>query len=276
MDAQPLLELRHITKTLARVAALDDFSLEVRPNEIHAVVGEVGAGKTTLMKILGGLYPAGSYEGEIRLQGRPVVIGSPAEAIRRGIAVVPRKLSVFDQLSVAENIVVGHWENLRGFFIRSGDVYQQAQAAIDRLHVRLPLDAQAGQLTTGQKRLLMIARAISTHPQLIVLDEPTTSLTTSESLTQLIYVVRRLPTLDVACLYLSRRLNDALTVADRVTILRDGAAVGVSERAHFDEAEMAKAMVSQRLGDGEYADEDEAEEPQGIAGMFRNLFSGRR
>ncbi len=277
MPTPPLLELRHLTKTYPNVAALDDFSLTIQKDEIHALLGEVGAGKTTLLRILAGVHPHGAFEGEIVLDGQVMQFRNPAEAIHAGISVVPRRLGLFEQLSVAENIVMGRWEHQNRFFIRNSDVQKQAQAALDMLHLRLPLDVKLGQLNPTQQRLLMIARAVSLHPRLVVLDEPTTNLTTPEAVSQLFFVVRRLPALGVACLYLSRRLNDALQIGDRVTILRDGKAAGTYDREHFDEVEMGKAMVSQRLGDIEHIDADEkGDNGGGLTGLWRNMFSPRR
>lgn len=277
MSTPPLLELHHITKVFPNVAALDDLSLDIGAGEIHALLGELGAGKTTLLRILAGVHPDGSFEGEIMLEGKVLHLQNPADAIRAGISVVPRRLGLFEQLSVAENIVMGRWEQQNRFFIRGGEMQKQAQAALDMLHLRLPLDVKVGQLNPTQQRLLMIARAVSAHPRLVVLDEPTTNLTTPEAVSQLVHTVRRLAPLDIACLYLTRRLNDALQIGDRVTILRDGQTAGTYDREHFDEPEMARAMVTQRLGDIEHVDVDEkGDGVGGLTGLWRNLFSPRR
>lgn len=267
----PLFEIVHLTKDFPRVRALDDVSLTIGAGEIHVILGELGAGKTTLLRILGGLYPAGTYEGEIRREGRPLVLRRPADAIQAGIGIVPRPLAVFDQLTVAENIVVGQWERRHTFFVRSSEVRQQAHAALERLHLRLPLEARAVQLDPGQKRLLLIARVFAAHPRLIVLDEPTTHLTTAKALSQLLHTIRRLAALDTACLYLTRRLSEALNIGDRVTILRDGQVAGVFQREAFDEAVMARAMISQRPGDLPHYDEDERWERRGWGDFLRQL-----
>ncbi len=277
MPTLPLLELRHLTKTYPNVAALDDFSLDIQTGEIHVLLGELGAGKTTLLRILAGIHPHSAFKGEIVLNGQVVQFDNPADAIRAGISVVMRRVGMFEQLTVAENIVMGRWEHQNRFFIRSGEVQKQAQAALDMLHLHLPLEAKVGQLNPTQQRLLMIARAVSVHPYLVVLDEPTTNLTTPEAISQLVYAVRRLPALGITCLYLSRRLPDAVQIGDRVTILRDGRAAGTYEREYFDEAEMGKAMVSQRLGDIEHIDVDEkGDGAGGLTGLWKNLFSPKR
>lgn len=277
MPTSPLLELRHLTKTYPNVRALDDFSLAVQKEEIHALLGELGAGKTTLLRILAGIHPHGAFQGELVLDGQIMQFHGPADAIHAGISVVPRRLGVFEQLSVAENIVMGRWEHQNRFFIRTVEVQKQAQAALDMLHLHLPLAARVGQLSPIQQRLLMIARAVSTHPRLVVLDEPTTNLATAEAVSQLLYAVRRLPALGMTCLYLSRRLNDAAQVGDRLTIVRDGKAAGTYDREGYDEAEMARAMVSQRLGDIEHIDVDEkGDGGGGLTGLWRNMFSPKR
>ena len=134
MDSSPILELNHVTKTYPEtgIVALDDVTFAVRRGEIHGVVGELGAGKTTLMKILGGLIPAGSYQGEILFEGAPLAARSTGDAIRWGIGVVPRPLSIFPRLSVAENIVMGGWQSEKRFFISKQATERTAEAVMSR------------------------------------------------------------------------------------------------------------------------------------------------
>ncbi len=172
MDDGNILEIEHLTKPFRNVLGLDDISLDVRPGEIHAVLGENGAGKTTLMKLLGGLYSPNSYEGVIRIAGEPVVLRNPRDVLQLGIAILPCRPAIFSGLSVAENIVLGRWQVKRTFMVSSDNARREASETLHRLGVTLDLDAQAGKLPAGQKRMVVMARALSSQPRLLVLDEP--------------------------------------------------------------------------------------------------------
>ncbi len=267
------LQISHITKTFPKVVALDDVSLAAAPGEIHAVLGEEYAGKTTLMRILGGLYAAGSYQGEIVLDGKPLAARTPRDAIERGVTVVPRRLELFDHLSVAENITMGNLGG-KGFVINRAAIDRQAQQALDIIEVKLDLSAQPPQLSPGQQRLMMIARALCTHPRVIIMDEPATSLNTAEALGGLFRVIRLLSRNEITCLYLTRKTSEVLQIADRVSVLRDGAISGVFDRADLDLPTLTELMSSQQYRD--YGHADDAEEPRGLDRWLRNLFGGPR
>jgi putative multiple sugar transport system ATP-binding protein len=274
MDSSLILEVNHVTKTYPKtdIVALDDFTLAVRRGEIHGVVGELGAGKTTLMKILGGLYPAGTYQGEILFDGSPLVPRSTGDAIRRGIGVVPRPLSIFPRLSVAENIVMGGWQSEKRFFISKQTTEHGAEVVMSRWGVNFDGATQASELSASQQRLLMILRVLAAEPKLVVLDEATHGIKSPQGLSQLLHMVRRLAEHEVTCLYLSRRPADAFQLADRVTVLRDGVVAGQWERANFDELAVSQAMASQR--DGEPIEYDDLHETGsgGVLGSLNSFF----
>ena len=276
MDSSPILEVNHVSKTYPKtgIVALDDVTLAVRRGEIHGVVGEVGAGKTTLMKLLCGLLPVGSYQGEFLFEGTPLALHSTRDAIRLGIGAVPRRFSVFPRLSVAENIAVGGMQSEHRFFISSSATEREAQAVLDRWGLTLDLNARAGDLTPIQQRLLMIARALSANSKLVVLDEPCYGLKSPQAISQLFHMVRRLAERGITCLYMSRTPSDAFQIADRVTVLRDGMVVGLWERMAFDEAAVARAMASQRDGEPVNRDEDEDRDDGGggIIGSINSFF----
>jgi putative multiple sugar transport system ATP-binding protein len=276
MDSSCILEMNHVTKTYPKtgIAALDDVTLSVRRGAIHGVVGEVGAGKTTLMKLLCGLLPVGSYQGEFLFEGSPLALHSTRDAIRLGIGAVPRRFSVFPRLSVAENIAVGGMQAEHRFFISKGTTEQEARAVLDRWGLTLDLYAPAGDLTPIQQRLLMIARALSTDSKLIILDEPSYGLKSPQAISQLFHMVRRLAERGITCLYMARTPSDAFQIADRVTVLRDGMVAGQWERMAFDEAAVSQAMASQRDGEPVNRDEDEDKEDGagGIMGSLNSFF----
>jgi ABC-type sugar transport system ATPase subunit len=273
-DMPPLLlQIDHLTKSYPKVAALDDISLALAAGEIHAVLGEEYAGKTTLLRILGGLEKPGTYHGEILLDGQPLALKNPRQAIDHGIAIVPRRLQLFDHLTLAENICVGHLPG-KGLMIDNAAIERQARRALDLLELRLDPGARPPQLSPAQQRMVMIARAVSLRPRLVVMDEPATSLNSAEALGSLIRAVRVLSAHEIGVLYLTRRASEVLQVADRVSVLRDGAVAGTFERAAFDERTLKDLMASQQYRDFGHADDDE--EPCGLDRWLRTVFSGWR
>lgn len=277
MTITSALELAHISMRFGELAALDDMTLAVLPGEIHVLLGENGAGKTTLFKILSGMHPAGAYTGEIQVVGQPVSLHSPQDALRHGISVVPRRSGVFAKLSIAENVTLGQWQQKGSFLLRRGAMEQQARAILAQLDLKLDPTVTADRLGPGQKRLLMIARALATEPKVVVLDEPAAFLTSAGEQSQLIRGVRVLAERGIGCLYLARRPAEASLIADRVTVLRDGRLNGSWPRIDLDELTLTQAMMSQRIGDVGYVDHDEPEESGGILDSLRSIFSfGKR
>jgi ABC-type sugar transport system ATPase subunit len=254
-------------------AALSDLSFSVQPGEIHALVGENGAGKTTLFKILTGQHRAETYAGEIWVGGERMRLGSVTAAVRAGIGGVPRRFGVFDQLSVAENVTLGHG-NTQGFFISRKAIQAQAEAALQQVGLPLTGAEPAGRLAAGSKRLLMIARAAHLAPKVVALDEPSSGLSTAQDLSGVFRAVRGLAERGIGCLYLTQRSHEALQIADRISVLRDGQLVGSWERPAFDERAILQALPSHRIG-GAYVDHDVAETAPGLLGSLRTLFGPR-
>ncbi len=213
------VQARGITKAFPGVRALQNVSLEVRRGEIHALVGENGAGKSTLMKVLYGVYQPDS--GTILLDGVVTTIPSPHAAQQLGISMVHQELNLIPALDVARNVFLGR-EPTRGLgVIDWPKLYQATRALLDRLHLRLNPRTPVRRLSTAQKQMVEIARALSWQPRLLILDEPTSSLTQSE-IGELFRILRTLRESGVAVLYISHRLEELAEIADRVTIFRDG------------------------------------------------------
>lgn len=276
MPTSHALELLHISLLFGAVIALDDVTLAVSPGEIHALLGENGAGKTTLFKILAGVHRSGAYTGEIRVAGQPVSLRVPQDALRCGIGVVPRRSGIFARMSVAENITLGQWQQGGTFILRRGKLERQASDVLALLDLHLDPAMPAGRLSSGQQRLVMIARALATGPKVIVLDEPAAFLASAKEQTQLIRAVRLLAERGIGILYLARRPAEAALIADRVTVLRDGQANGSWSRLELDELTLTQAMISRRPGDGGYVDTDEVDQPGGILESLRTLFGYNR
>lgn len=277
MSSESVLELEHVTKRYGETAALSDLSLAVRHGEIHGVLGDNGAGKTSLLKILSGMERSksvGAFDGVIRVDGAPVEIDSPQQAIKYGIGIVPRRPGIFSGLSVADNVVVG--KQMQGLIINQVRIREQALKFMEMIGLRLDPSAKANSLTASQQRLLMIARALSLDVKIVVMDEPAAFLTTPQDLSQLFRAVRSLAERDIATLYLTRRPAEAVQIADRISVLRDGEVVAQWQRIEFDENVLIRQMQSQRIGDAGYIDHDDLNEPRGWFDGLRSLVTGNR
>ena len=167
-----LLELEHVTLSYGAVVALNDVTFSVAAGEVHGVLGEDGAGKTTLMKILGGYLPSKAYSGVVRLAGQPLALTSIKDGLRHGVALVPRPLAVFDHMSVAENATMARSETQRRFSLSRRNVDRQAEEVLRRWEIPIKLGDQVRDLSPLQRRQLMIANALGVEPVLVVLDEP--------------------------------------------------------------------------------------------------------
>ena len=215
----PTLRVAGVSKAFPGVRALQEVELEVARGEIHALIGENGAGKSTLMKILFGVHQPDA--GTIVLNGQVVTIPSPHAAQRLGISMVHQELSLVPALDVARNIFLGREPTLLPGVVAWGRLYRDASALLDRLHLRLDPRTLVRRLSTAQKQLVEIARALSWRPSLLILDEPTSSLTQTE-ISELFRILRQLRGEGVSVLYISHRLEELAEIADRVTVFRDG------------------------------------------------------
>ncbi|WP_375388745.1 sugar ABC transporter ATP-binding protein [uncultured Amnibacterium sp.] len=218
--AAPLLDLRHATKSFGAVQALVDGSIEVRPGEIHALIGENGAGKSTLVKVLAGVHrPDG---GEFSVGGEPVSFRSPAESKARGISVIYQEPTLFPDLSVAENIFVGRQPRGRLGLIDRAAMRVQAFDLFTRLGVPIDPDRQAEGLSIADQQIIEIAKAISLDASVLVMDEPTAALSGAE-VARLFTVARGLRDRGAGILFISHRFEEVFDLCDRVTVMRDGA-----------------------------------------------------
>ncbi|WP_374713068.1 sugar ABC transporter ATP-binding protein [Symbiobacterium terraclitae] len=245
MPASPVVEMRGIVRSFPGVKALSGVDLELRAGEVHALLGENGAGKSTLMKILGGLYHPEA--GEIRIDGRPVRIESPAAAAKLGIAFIHQELNQALHLSVAENIFLGRppvTGPLRRVDWRA--MYRGAAAALERLGAEIDPRAALGSLGVGARQMVEIARALSLDARVLIMDEPTAALTGAE-VERLFAVVRSLAASGVAVVYISHRLEEIFSLCQRVTVLRDGQRVGSWTIDQVSPDELIAHMVGRQL-----------------------------
>ena len=240
----PVLEMRGITKRYPGIVANDAIDLDVRPGEIHALLGENGAGKTTLMNILYGL--ARPDEGEILLDGRRVDIASPSDAIARGINMVHQHFMLVPVLSVAENILLGEETMANAIFLDHDEAHRRIRELGQRFGFDIDPDAKVGSLSVGWQQRVEILKALYRDARILVLDEPTAVLTPQE--TQEIFgVLRRLASEGHSILFISHKLYEVLEIADRITVIRRGKVVGQRVPAETDEDDLAELMVGREV-----------------------------
>lgn len=243
VDQRPVvLRLTDIVKTFPGVRALDGVQLEVRAGEVHCLLGQNGAGKSTLIKVLAGVHRPDA--GSMLWQGEEVSFANPQAATRAGIATIYQELDLVDDLSVAENIFLGH-EQSSGGFVRRAQMRAEAQAVLDRLgHGDIPVTRTVGRLPAAAKQVVSMARALSHEARLIVMDEPSAVLAHDE-VANLFRVIRQLTSRDIAVVYISHRLEEIREIGDRVTVLKDGRTSAVNLPARTT---TTRDLVSQMTG----------------------------
>jgi D-xylose transport system ATP-binding protein len=246
-DPIPILEARGITKRFPGVVALNDVTFDLRPGEIHALCGENGAGKSTLIKLLSGIHSHGSYEGDLVVNGQVARFRGIADAERAGIAVIYQELALVDELTVAENIFLGA-EATRFGFVDWSRVRREARELLARFDVQLDPDMPCRQLGVGERQLVEIVKALRKNSRVLILDEPTAALAEHE-VQVLLGIIRDLKSRGITCIYISHKLEEVFSIADRITVLRDGATVFTSDAAKTEPAEIIRHMVGREIED---------------------------
>ena len=246
---QPILEMRAITKSVPGVKALADVNLEIMPSEIHAVVGENGAGKSTLMKVLSGIYPHGSYEGEIYFEGQPRRFSTISDSEETGIIIIHQELALVPLLSIVENIFLGHEIATFGVTNRF-EMFRRTIQLLDKVGLKEHPDTLITNLGTGKQQLVEIAKALNKKVRLLILDEPTSSLNETDS-NALLVLLQEFRSLGISSILITHKLNEVMKVADRITIIRDGRTVDTLDTgtAKVSEDRIIKAMVGRELTD---------------------------
>lgn len=242
------LEMIKIHKNFGPVIALDDVSLKIRVGTIHGLIGQNGAGKSTLMKILSGIYPHGTFEGEINVAGENVKMSSPLDAQVRGISIVPQEITVADTLTVAENILLSELAMNRVGLYSKKKGCEKIANFLEVNEIPLRADQLVSELSLHKKQILMIASALYKDPKVLVLDEPTSSLT-SDEIENLFSIVRNLKKRGFTTVFITHKLPEILELCDAVSILRDGKTVRTSERSEFDANQLVSDMIGRKLGE---------------------------
>ncbi|MFW6097288.1 MAG: sugar ABC transporter ATP-binding protein [Chloroflexota bacterium] len=246
MDNRPaVIRMEHIHKSFGGVHALNDVHIEVFAGEVHAILGENGAGKSTLIKTMTGVHQPDS--GDMFLHGEPVRFSTPREAQQQGIAAIYQEPSLFPDLDIAENILAGR-QPTRAGRVDWRAMRREARDLLQQLGVRLDPRTKARNLSVAQQQTVEIARALSLNAQLLIMDEPTSSLTLNE-VEELFSIIRRLREAGTAIIFISHRLEELFAVADRVTVLRDGKYVDTRQISEVTSSELIQMMVGRQVDD---------------------------
>ncbi|MBM7573035.1 xylose ABC transporter ATP-binding protein [Aquibacillus albus] len=239
------LQMEGITKEFPGVKALDDVTFSVRKGEIHALCGENGAGKSTLMKVLSGVYPSGTYSGRIVINGKEVHFKDIKESQDAGVAIIYQELALVPEMTVAENIFLSS-DLMRKKIIDWNELYAQAQYWLDQIGLSIDPQTKLGELTVGKQQLIEIIKALTKKAEILILDEPTAALTESD-VEILISLLKDLRAKGVTCIYISHKLGEVITLADSVTILRDGQTVSTDSIEELTEDKIVTKMVGRTL-----------------------------
>lgn len=243
--AEYILEMNHISKSFPGVKVLDDVTLQVRPGEVHALMGENGAGKSTLMKILMGIYTADG--GDVILDGEPLNIRNPHEAMARGVAMIHQELNPIMDMQVFENIYIGREMKKCGLVDKKGMI-TATQQLLQELEIDIPATAYMRELSVAQCQLIEIVKAISLSAKVVVMDEPTSAITDREVAT-LFKQIQRLKSQGVAIIYISHKMEEIFQMCDTITVLRDGQFIGTDAAKNLDRETLIRMMVGRDIHD---------------------------
>ena len=243
MTDAPVLQIRNLSKAFGPVKALSGVELELRRGEVHALCGENGAGKSTLMNMIGGVLQPD--EGEILIDGKPVTIASPAAAQKLGIALVHQEIALCQDATVAENICMAAINARRAPLMNYGEVYAQAEKAMNQL-APIPVRTRVADLSISSQQLVEIAKALTLDCKVLILDEPTAALTETEA-QRLFSIVRDLKARGISVIYISHRMAEIFSLCDRVTVFRDGRYVATEAIAATSPDDVVRKMVGREI-----------------------------
>ncbi len=244
-----VLRAENVTKKFPGVVALRDVSFDLRAGEIHALCGENGAGKSTLIKLLSGIHPHGSYEGRLEAGGEEAKFDGVADSTRAGIAVICQELALVEEMTVAENLFLGSEpKRAGGLLVDWPRVYREAASLLSKFEVKIDPAARVRDLGVGQKQLVEIVKALAKEGRVLILDEPTAALAEHE-VQILLNILRDLKRRGIACVYISHKLEEVFAVADRITVLRDGATIVTKAASATGKTEVIRHMVGREISD---------------------------
>jgi len=273
MNSSYAIELSKISKSFPGVKALSDVELRVRKGEVHALVGENGAGKSTLIKVMTGFHKMDS--GEMRVDGEPVSFDNPQQSIGAGIACIYQELSIVPQLDVAKNIFLGNWPR-KGRLIDRKALYENAEKILERVKLDVSSRTLAGDLSIAQQQMVEIGRALTRDARIIIMDEPTSSLTDKET-EVLLELIDQLRSEGISIIYISHKLDEVLRISDQITVLCDGRNVATVKAAETSREKLIEYMLGRPLSNMFHKTETEigdvVMEVEGLSreGVFRDV-----
>lgn len=243
MNDPVLLEMNHVRKEFPGVIALQDVSLQLRAGEVHALLGENGAGKSTLIKVLGGIYTPNA--GEIRINGKPVIIKSVQDAHDNGISVIHQELVLVPHMTVAENIFLGR-EPVKGHTVYFKKMNADVKEILDSFELEIRPEEKVSSLSIAQQQMVEIIKALSFNAKILVMDEPTSSLS-EKDVGFLFDTIRKLKSQGVGIIYISHRMSELKQITDQITVIRDGTYIGTRDTATVTNDELIAMMVGRQL-----------------------------
>ncbi|MBN2470278.1 MAG: sugar ABC transporter ATP-binding protein [Anaerolineae bacterium] len=268
-NGEQILRVEAVHKHYGGVHALNNVQFDLKKGEVHALVGENGAGKSTLVKVLGGVVPRDS--GKIFFEGQEVAFHRPIEAQQAGISIIHQELTVMPSLSVIENLFMGRMHGNFGWLLNWGELEQRARAALEIVRLDVDPHATVRDLTISQRQMIEIARAVSDNAKLIIMDEPNSSLSETET-ERLFEVINDLQEREIAIIYVSHKIEEVLRISQRITVFKDGQYVGTLQREEASEDRVINMMVGREL------DRSSISIPQNVGSTLlevRNLTSAR-
>lgn len=266
---EPILQVKNISKTFPGVKALSDVTADFYPGEVHTLVGENGAGKSTLIKIISGVYTP-DPGGQVIFEGKEMNFTEPGQAIEAGIAVIHQELSIAKDLTVAQNVWLGREKKKKNGLLDKAKMNKDTQDILDFMKVDLKATTIAGELNAAQQQMVEIAKVISQNAKVVVMDEPTSSLSEHE-IDALFEQVRILKKNNVAIIYITHRLKELTQICERVTVLRDGCKVDTMMVADVTEKQIVASMVGREMGDYyDKHDHEQGKEMLRVEGLTRN------
>jgi D-xylose transport system ATP-binding protein len=247
MSLDLVLKAKGITKSFPGVKALADVSFDLRRGEVHSLCGENGAGKSTLIKTLSGIWNFGTYEGSFFVDDTEARFSGIADAETVGLAVIYQELALVDEMTVAENIYLGH-EPTRFGFVDWDKMYKDAAALLDHFGIDIDPAERVGNLGVGKQQLVEIVKALKKESHILILDEPTAALTERE-VDILLKMIREIKARGIACIYITHKLDEVFAISDRITVLRDGKTIATLQASESSKAEVIRHMVGREIDD---------------------------
>ncbi|HGO5854538.1 TPA: D-xylose ABC transporter ATP-binding protein [Mannheimia haemolytica] len=240
-----LLEMKNITKKFGEVVALNNISISLETGEILSLCGENGSGKSTLMKVLCGIYPAGEYEGEIYFSGEKLIAKNIRDTEEKGISIIHQELTLVKNMSILENMFLGN-EITHSGITDDNEMYLRCKTLLEQVQLDIDPNTKVGELGLGQQQLVEIAKALNKQVRLLILDEPTASLTEKET-EILLSLIKDLQAHNIACVYISHKLNEVKAISDKICVIRDGEHIGTRNAEGMSEDDIITMMVGREI-----------------------------